>query len=139
MANRTPTSRPRRRVVRELKVMADGKWITGLTPSTSVMDAAKAVLSMRFAVVRHYLPLAAEKAHEDVEHVHQLRVGTRRAAAALRMFADAFPRKHLKPTRQTLRTIRRAAGDARDWDVFLLGLPTAKPLETATAKPALDF
>lgn len=119
--------------------MADGKWIPGLTPSMPVTEAAKTVLTARFAVVNHFLPLAAEKPDEDVEYVHQLRVGTRRAAAALRVFADALPRKHLKPTKQTLRTIRRAAGDARDWDVFLIGLPTAKPLATETAKPALDF
>jgi CHAD domain-containing protein len=104
-----------------------------------IPDAAKAVLAARFEVVRHYLPLAVEKPYEDVEHVHQLRVGTRRAAAALRVFADALPRKHLKETRRTLRTIRRAAGDARDWDVFLVGLPTAKPLAAAAAKPTLDF
>ena len=60
--------------------MADGKWIAGLTPGMPIADAAKAVLTARFAVVRHYLPLAAEKPQEDVEYVHQLRVGTRRAA-----------------------------------------------------------
>lgn len=119
--------------------MADGKWIEGLTPGMSVADAAKATLVARFAVVRHFLPLAAEKSQEDVEYVHQLRVGTRRAAAALRVFADALPRKLLKATKRTLRRLRRAAGDARDWDVFLASLPSAKPLATETAKPALDF
>jgi CHAD domain-containing protein len=119
--------------------MADGKWIEGLTPTMSVADAATTVLAARFAVVRHFLPLAAEKPQEDPEHVHQLRVGTRRAAAALRVFAAALPRKALKATKRTLRTIRRAAGDARDWDVFLASLPEAKALTAATAKPALDF
>ena len=119
--------------------MADGKWIEGLTPGMSVADAAKAVLGARFAVVQHYLPLAAEKPQEDVEHVHQLRVGTRRSAAALRVFATALPRGQLKETKRTLRTIRRAAGDARDWDVFLAALPESKALAAATAKPALDF
>src|SRR5207248_2386197 len=90
-------------------------------------------------VVRHFLPLAVDKPHEDAEHVHQLRVGTRRAAAALRVFADALPHKLLKGTRRTLRRIRRAAGDARDWDVFLSALPAAKPLAAAAAGPALDF
>jgi CHAD domain-containing protein len=119
--------------------MIDGKWIEGLTPAMPVADAARAVLSARFAVVRHYLPLAAEKPGESAEHVHQLRVGTRRAAAALRVFKEALPRKLLKRTKGSLRRIRRAAGGARDWDVFLLSLPGARPLSTATAKPALDF
>src|SRR5438874_12397589 len=99
--------------------MPDGKWIDGLTPGMPVAEAAKVVLAARFAVVRHFLPLASEKPHEDVEHVHQLRVATRRSAAALRVFADALPRKLLKQTKRTLRRLRRAAGDARDCDVFL--------------------
>jgi CHAD domain-containing protein len=68
-----------------------------------------------------------------------LRVGTRRAGAALRVFADCLPNRARKSVRDHLGTIRRAAGDARDWDVFILGLPDAKPLKTAAGKPALDF
>jgi integrase/recombinase XerD len=70
--------------------MADGKWIPGLTAEMPVAEAARAVLAARFEVVRHCLPLAVEKPYEDVEHVHQLRVGTRRAGAAL-------PGKSLSP------------------------------------------
>ena len=119
--------------------MADGKWIEGLTLGMPVADAARIVLDARFAVVRNFLPLAVEKAHEDIEYVHQLRVGTRRAAAALRVFEDALPRKLLKTTKRTLRRFRRAAGDARDWDVFLASLPDAKAARRRAAKPAFDF
>lgn len=119
--------------------MADGKWIDGLKPGMPIAEAAKTVLTARFAVVTHYLPLAVEKPYEDVEHIHQLRVGTRRANAALRVFEDAFPRKLLKQTKRTLRRIRQAAGNARDWDVFILALPTTKPLSATSAKPAQDF
>jgi CHAD domain-containing protein len=119
--------------------MADGKWIDGLTPQMSVSLAAKEVLESRFQIVGHYLPLAVEKPSEDPEYIHQLRVGTRRAGAALRVFADCVPRKHLKVIRQSLKLIRRAAGDARDWDVFLLSLPAAKSLASDAGKPALDF
>lgn len=104
-----------------------------------VANAAKVVLTERCAVVREFLPLATGHAWENTEFVHQLRVGTRRAGAALRVFADALPRKHLKAMNRTLRTIRRAAGDARDWDVFLAALPGAKAFTAVTAKPALDF
>jgi CHAD domain-containing protein len=119
--------------------MTDGKWIEGLTPGMPVADAARVVLAARFAVVRHYLPLAAERPAESAEYVHQLRVGTRRASAALRVFKEAMPRRLLKNAKRTLRQIRRAAGGARDWDVFLLSLPEARPLAAAGAKPALDF
>ena len=119
--------------------MADGKWVAGLTPGMPVAEAAAVVLTARLAVVREYLPLAVGKFHEDPEYVHQLRVGTRRAGAALRAFADCLPRKPLEATRKALRSLRRAAGDARDWDVFLLGLPGAKSLAASAGKPALDF
>ncbi|MCE9564947.1 MAG: CHAD domain-containing protein [Planctomycetes bacterium] len=119
--------------------MADGKWISGLTPEMSVADAAKAVLSARFEVVRQELPNVIERPYHDPEHVHQLRVGTRRASAALRIFKDCLPRKQLKLVKQHLRTIRQAAGDARDWDVFRMSLPAAKALSTPAGKPALDF
>jgi CHAD domain-containing protein len=117
--------------------MADGKWIDGLSPRTPVAEAARAALGARFAVVRHYLPLAVEKPYDDIEYVHQLRVGTRRAAAALRAFEDALPYKPFKDVKRTLRALRRAAGDARDWDVFRAALDTAKPV--AASKPAGDF
>jgi CHAD domain-containing protein len=96
-------------------------------------------LAARFEVVRHFLPLAVEKPYDDPEHIHQLRVGTRRAGAALRAFGDCLPRKHLRAAKQSLRTIRRAAGDARDWDVFLLGLPASKAFAGAPGRPALDY
>lgn len=117
--------------------MADGKWIDGLAPTAPVAEAARAALAARFAVVRHYLPLAVEKPYADIEHVHQLRVGTRRAAAALRAFAAAVPYKPYKDVKRALRALRRAAGDARDWDVFRAALEVAKPV--TSSKPALDF
>jgi CHAD domain-containing protein len=119
--------------------MSDGKWIEGLTPEMPVADAARVVLAARFGVVAHYLPLAAERPHEDVEYVHQLRVGTRRAAAALRVFADHLPKKSRKAARRSLRTVRQAAGAARDWDVFLAGLGDVPAMKAAAGKPALDF
>jgi hypothetical protein len=62
--------------------MADGKWIAGLTPEMPIEEAARIVLAVRLSAARHHLPLAAGRADEDVEHVHQLRVASRRAGAA---------------------------------------------------------
>ena len=103
--------------------MAEGKWITELTPATPLPDAARRALSLRFQVVHHYLPLAIRESEKDLEYVHQLRVGTRRAGAALEIFALCLPAKEYRVARKHLRRIRRAAGAARDWDVFLSSLP----------------
>lgn len=98
--------------------MADEKWIAELRGDMPVSLAARRVLAMRLAVVRDRLPAAVFQADVDVENVHQLRVGTRRAAAALRIFARTLSAKLYEKTRKTLKALRRSAGAARDWDVF---------------------
>jgi CHAD domain-containing protein len=102
--------------------MTAGKWIEGLSGSAAPADAARRVLAVRLEGVREYLPLAAWEADKDPEHVHQLRVSTRRARAALDIFASCLPAKAYKAARKQLRDVRRAAGEARDWDVFLADL-----------------
>jgi CHAD domain-containing protein len=115
-----------------------GKWIDGLTAATPVTDAARLVLGVRLQTVREFLDLSLRASEQDTEHVHQLRVGTRRAGAALKIFALCLPRKQYRQARKELRTMRRAAGEARDWDVFLeaLGKEVKRP---ARQRPGLDF
>ena len=119
--------------------MADEKWIAGLRGDMSVHDAAKKALALRLGVVRDRLPGAAFHAEDDSEHVHQLRVATRRTAAALRIFADCLPARLYKKTRKALRTVRRSAAEARDWDVFLEMLQTRLARATAKQRRGLDF
>src|SRR5437870_2343843 len=102
--------------------MPDGKWIGGLKADTPLPEAARHVLFVRLEVVRDHLPRVIHEAERDPEHVHQLRVGTRRADAALRIFRPCLPEKVYRAARRRLRRLRRAAGEARDWDVFLLRL-----------------
>lgn len=102
--------------------MGEGKWIEGLAPDTPVVEAARLTLEVRFGVIEHHLSAALEDAPKDPEHVHQLRVGTRRAVAALDIFSGCFTKKHYRKPRKRLARLRRAAGSARDWDVFLIDL-----------------
>ena len=92
--------------------MAEGKWIGGLTADTPLTDAAQRVLVTRLGTVGQVLPRAVQEADRDPEYVHQLRVATRRADAALRIFAHCLPRKVYKRARQRLRRLRQAAGAA---------------------------
>jgi CHAD domain-containing protein len=101
--------------------MADGKWIDGLRADMAADEAARRVLTARLHVVGEYLPRALQQT-EDSENVHHLRVGTRRADAALRIFEGCLPARDFKKARKRLRALRRAAGEARDWDVFALEL-----------------
>src|SRR5437660_8796974 len=115
--------------------MADGKWIAELTADTPLREAARHALKVRLHVVRDHLPLAVEEGERDPEHVHQLRVATRRAGAALRIFGSCLAGKALKTVKKRLRRTRRAAGEARDWDVFLSDA-LARRNEVAAAQQA---
>ncbi len=94
------------------------KWIDGLTPSSTVADAARRSLEPRLSAVAHLLPMAAYLAEHDIEHVHRLRVATRRAEAALKLYYVCLSPKPARWVKKRLRKIRRAAGDARDLDVL---------------------
>jgi CHAD domain-containing protein len=99
-------------------MIPSGKWIDGIDADGFVHDAARRSLEARLTAVIHALPLAAYLADHDVEHVHRLRVSTRRAKAALDLYRDWLPRRAACWIRRRLKKIRRAAGDARDLDVL---------------------
>ncbi len=119
--------------------MADIKWIDELTGDMPFAAAARRVLEIRLTAVGERLPLALFHADEDRERVHQLRVSTRRAGAAVRIFAECLPKRNRRAIARALKKMRRAAGAARDWDVFQE--MTAQRLARATAaqKPAFDL
>ena len=119
--------------------MAAGKWISNLNATTPLVDAARRVLAIRLEVVRDALGLALYEPDKDPEHVHQLRVGTRRAGAAIEIFALCLPDRVYTRSRRQLRRIRRAAGAARDWDVFLLTLAEIKKKKKGRHLAGLDF
>lgn len=114
--------------------MANGKWITGLKPGMSVAEAAARVLTERLEAVRHHFRPAVEVRDADVEHVHQLRVATRRCRAALDIFQEVLRPRTRERLRKLLRAVRRAAGPARDADVLLLDL--AERLKEASSRNA---
>jgi CHAD domain-containing protein/uncharacterized protein Yka (UPF0111/DUF47 family) len=101
------------------------KWIEA-SPDEQTSEVAARTLQGRFGAILHLLPLAADKAEDDVEFVHHLRVWTRRATAALRMYEDLLPRRRYSWMKKQLRRVRRAANDARDCDV-LAGRLKQKP------------
>jgi CHAD domain-containing protein len=100
-------------------VPTDSKWITGISPGQVVCEVAGQVLDARLKAVHHFLPLAAEKSDEDVEHVHQLRISVRRAVEAVRIFSGLMEEAEVDALRDRLRRIRLAADEARNWDVMV--------------------
>jgi CHAD domain-containing protein len=94
------------------------KWVACDVPGQAAGGVVRHALAGRLAVVEHYLePASIAEGHES-EHIHQLRVATRRAGAALSAFSAFLPRGKRKRMRRALKRIRRAAGAARDLDVL---------------------
>jgi len=105
------------------------KWLEGAMPAEPATAAASVALSARLELLWQSVPPAALHSEQDVEHVHQLRVATRRAMAALEIFGEFVPRRRDKWFRKQLKRIRRAAGDARDLDVLAARVRTAMSAE----------
>jgi CHAD domain-containing protein/uncharacterized protein Yka (UPF0111/DUF47 family) len=93
------------------------KWLEGVRPDDSTVDVAVLALRNRLEAVQHFLPLAANDADKDIEYVHQLRIWTRRAASALRLYRKFLPRQRLAWVKKQIKRIRQVANDARDCDV----------------------
>ncbi len=100
------------------------KWTPEVSPDASIAKVALGALNGRIDAVLRYLPLAALNAAKDVENVHQLRVWTRRLAAALQVYECLVPKRQFGWFKKELRKIRRAAGAARDSDVLIERLRT---------------
>jgi CHAD domain-containing protein len=98
------------------------KWLTDASADDRVSAAARRALRDRLKAVRHYLAAAKGATSREQEPVHQMRVWSRRASAALRMFRDLLPRRQSRKMQRVLRKIRQLGGDARDCDLLLLSL-----------------
>jgi CHAD domain-containing protein len=121
-----------------MDVTCDGKWFWVEPPTANVAAAAERILDARLAEVQRYLPLAARHNAEDMEFVHQLRVNCRRAAAALRAFEPLAGRRGRK-LKKWLQELRRAAGPARDADVYLARLRLELDPGNEHAQQLVDF
>lgn len=107
------------------------KWCAGVRPDQSALQAAQRILGGRLQAVRERLPYAALESDKDIEHVHQLRIATRRAGEAIRLFARLLPREAADSMRAALRDVRHAADQARDLDVLAQVLQACPDLADA--------
>src|SRR5262245_24344658 len=92
------------------------KWLIDVAPGAPVDQVARKALTTRLRAVAWYLD-AAIGGEDESEAIHQLRIWTRRADAALRLFAPALPDRTARRLRRLLRTIRRKAGAVRDCEI----------------------
>jgi len=96
---------------------ASDRWIVNDDHRLTVGQMAATTLRRRFDAVWAELRAACEMP-DHPEHVHQLRVATRRTLAAFDAFHAVIPARRRAWFEKRLRRLRRVAGEARDLDVL---------------------
>jgi len=94
------------------------KWISGFNASEPLAEAAHRALSQRLEAVETFLR-PVRRPTMSVEQVHQLRVATRRASAALRAFESCLKNNTVRRMDRRLKKIRSAAALVRAADVHV--------------------
>ena len=56
---------------------------------------------------------------KDIEYLHDMRVSSRRVQAALKIFRDSFPKRKFRHVYTELRTLIKALGEVRHYDVLV--------------------
>ena len=110
-----------------------------ISAATPVVEAARDLIAERLSTVRERLRKALKKPQRRRQQIHALRVATRRATAAIDLFRDCLPKPIRTEVRATLRSLRKAVAEARDWDVLLQQLAKTISDADADAVPTLDM
>ena len=110
-----------------------------ISAATPVVEASRELIEERLTTVRECLRKALAKPKRRGQHIHALRVATRRATAAIDLFRDCLPKTIRKEVRTTLRSLRKAVAEARDWDVLLQQLAKTMRANVDTHVPTLDM
>jgi CHAD domain-containing protein len=115
--------------------MARARAIPGFADAASFREAAAAAVEVRAEEVFEHSGGVLDTA--AIEHVHDMRVATRRLRAALEIFAVCFPRKRHRRLLKEVRSLADALGERRDRDVTIAALDGAAKELTATERPGL--
>lgn len=101
--------------------------------------AARRILADRLKTLGKALSKVVDAKCGDSETVHQLRVASRRATAAVESFEVCLPHRTSFRLSNRVKAVRKAAGRIRDWDVFLEDLAERSTLVTAADASGLDL
>ena len=115
--------------------MAKAREIPGLADAESFRAAAAAAVEVRAEEVFEHREGVLDT--REIEHVHDMRVATRRLRAALEIFAECFPRKQHRRLLKEVKSLADALGERRDRDVAIAALEAAGARVTASERPGL--
>ena len=116
--------------------MARARPIPDLVADDPYTVAAARIVAVRAREV-------ADHAHDvldvaEIEHLHDMRVATRRLRAALEIFEPCFPPKELGAALTQLKAIADALGERRDRDVTIAALEDFEAAMPAPDRPGVE-
>lgn len=117
--------------------MAKAKKIPYLNPNQPLGISLQKILRTRFDEMISFEQGTVEGS--DIEELHGMRVASRRVQAMLKVFRGAFPKKKYKAEYNELRSLIRALGEVRDYDVFIDKIEKFKSQQTTPDKRAIDL
>jgi CHAD domain-containing protein len=97
--------------------MAKPKKIPNFNPDMGMDKCLPKILNTRLSEMVSY-----EKgtiSGKDIEYLHNMRVSSRRIQAVLKAFRKFYPKDKFKKEYDALRTLTRALGIVRHYDVFI--------------------
>ena len=116
--------------------MARARPIPDLAADDAYASAAAKIVAVRAREV-------ADHAHDvldvaEIEHLHDMRVATRRLRAALEIFEPCFPSKELGAALAQVKAIADALGERRDRDVTIAALEAFAAAMPAPDRPGVE-
>jgi CHAD domain-containing protein len=97
--------------------VARAREVPGFDCDESFAGAAAKVVEVRAAEVFEYSDGVLDIG--EIEHVHDMRVATRRLRAALEVFEPCFPAKRHRKALKRVKALADALGERRDRDVAI--------------------
>ena len=98
--------------------MAKARNVKGIAPEKSLEECARRIIITRLHEMMSFKEGAIDGT--DIEHVHDMRVASRRLRAAMRNFADCFtPKKEFHRHLKRVERITSTLGGVRDLDVLI--------------------
>jgi CHAD domain-containing protein len=111
--------------------MAKARPIPRLSADEAYSRAGARIVSVRAAELREHAENVLDVS--EIEHLHDMRVASRRLRAALEIFEPCFSRRPYRAALKEVKAIADALGERRDRDVTIVALH-----DFAAAMPAPD-
>jgi CHAD domain-containing protein len=117
--------------------MAKARQIPNLDPEQNLKICLPKILSTRFSEMNSFERRTIEG--KDIEALHNMRVASRRLQAVLKVFRAYFPSKKYSREYMKLKTLIRALGEVRHFDVLISHLEKYRETLNEKDRKTLDM